>query len=264
MTNCVSSAKLSNKKTFITSQCSCSPTPTNCNRTSAVADSGATSIYFAKDAPVTDIDPSSPTIVVGTATGQQQTSSATAKHRIPHLPEEFPRTGHIMPSFSQTLVGIGPICDAGFAVTFSKEDVVVHDKTGRDILTGWRKPTGARLWRFSLLPKHAPTRSPSAPHQRASLTAFSAYDLPSVEALVRWYHAAAGFPVRDTWLRAIKAGNFDSWPGLTYNNAARYCPSADETIKGHMTQTCQGVRSTKTKETTPTLLRAAGRAAVLR
>ena len=48
------------------------------------------------------------------------------------------------------------------------------------------------------------------------------YDLPSVEAPVRYMHAAAGFPVRSTWLKAIKCGNFNSWPGLTYNNAAKY------------------------------------------
>ena len=54
------------------------------------------------------------------------------------------------------------------------------------------------------------------------------YDLPSVEALVRYMHAAAGFLVRSTWLKAIKNGNFNSWPGLTYNNAAKYCPQSME------------------------------------
>ena len=52
-------------------------------------------------------------------------------------------------------------------------------------------------------------------------------------------------PVRSTWLKAIKNGNFNSWPGLTYNNAAKYCPQSVETMKGHMVQSSQGVRSTK-------------------
>jgi hypothetical protein len=39
---------------------------------------------------------------------------------------------------------------------------------------------------------------------RSTLQAFSAYDLPSVEALLKYFHVAAGFPVKDTWLRAIK------------------------------------------------------------
>ena len=66
-------------------------------------------------------------------------------------------------------------------------------------------------------------------------------DLPSMGALVGFYHACAGFPVKQTWLKAIKAGNFNSLPGLTYSNATRYCPDADETIKGHLAQQRQNV-----------------------
>ena len=73
------------------------------------------------------------------------------------------------------------------------------------------------------------------------------YDLPSVEVLVKYFHAAAGFPVKDTWLKAIKNKNYVSWPGLTYENARKYCPSADDNLKGHLVQTRQGIRSTKPK-----------------
>ena len=70
--------------------------------------------------------------------------------------------------------------------------------------------------------------------------AFSAYDLPLVEALVIHFHVAAGYPVRNTWLRAIETGNFASFPGLTLANSKRFCPSADKTIKGHLVQERQG------------------------
>ena len=98
---------------------------------------------------------------------------------------------------------------------------------------------------MSLLPedKIIPDITPNA--QQSTLKAFSTYDLSSVEALIRYFHAAAGFPVRYTWLKAIKAGNFDLWPGLTYQNATKYCPTSKETIKGHMVQTRQHVRSTR-------------------
>ena len=75
-------------------------------------------------------------------------------------------------------------------------------------------------------------------------------DLPSIPALAGFYHACLGFPVKQTWLDAIKAGNFDSFNGLTYSNAARYCPDADETIMGHLAQQCQNIRSTKPKSPT--------------
>ena len=79
----------------------------------------------------------------------------------------------------------------------------------------------------------------------ATLTAYSAYDLPSVAALIRYLHAAAGYPVWSTGLRAIGAGNYSPWPGITLANATKYCSSADATIMGHLVQKCQGVRSTK-------------------
>ena len=50
------------------------------------------------------------------------------------------------------------------------------------------------------------------------------------------------------WLKAIKDGNYDSWQGLTYINATKYFPLADETTKGLMVKTRQGVLSTKPKK----------------
>jgi hypothetical protein len=76
-------------------------------------------------------------------------------------------------------------------------------------------------------------------------------DLPSVGSLAGFYHACLGFPVKQTWLEAIKVGNCDSFDGLTYSNAERYCPDADETIMGHLAQQCQNVRPTKPKPPAP-------------
>ena len=58
-------------------------------------------------------------------------------------------------------------------------------------------------------------------------------------------HTAAGLTVKSTWLKAIKKGNFETWPVLTYTNASKYCPHTVDTIKGHMVQSLQGVISTK-------------------
>ena len=104
-----------------------------------------------------------------------------------------------------------------------------------------------KMWRFTLSPTEDSTTPTTQRKKRTSLCADRAYDLPSVEALVRYLHAAAGFPMKHTWLNGIKADNFDMWPGLTYSNASKYFPQAAETIKGHMTQTKQGARSTKAK-----------------
>ena len=69
-------------------------------------------------------------------------------------------------------------------------------------------------------------------------------NLPNLEALICFLHAVARSPIKSTWLQAIRAGNYDSWPGLTHAAALKYSPSTDATIKGHLTQARQGTQST--------------------
>jgi hypothetical protein len=91
---------------------------------------------------------------------------------------------------------------------------------------------------------------------RAAGTLFDprSLDLPSMGSLVGFFHACLGFPVKQTWLDAIKAGNCDTFDGLTYSNAAKYCPDSDKMIMGHLAQQCRNVRSTKPNQPTPSLL----------
>jgi hypothetical protein len=70
-------------------------------------------------------------------------------------------------------------------------------------------------------------------------------DLPSIPALVAFYHACLGFLVKDTWLNAIKVENCDTFASLAYSNVARYCPNSNETILGHLARMHQNVQSTK-------------------
>jgi hypothetical protein len=76
-------------------------------------------------------------------------------------------------------------------------------------------------------------------------------DLPSIGAFIGFYHACLGFPVKQTWLDAIKAGNCDTFDGLTYSDAAKYCLDVDKTIMGHLAQQRQNVRLTKPKQPMP-------------
>lgn len=69
--------------------------------------------------------------------------------------------------------------------------------------------------------------------------------LPSTKEVVRFLHAALGFPTKATLLTAAQNGNLVTFPGLTLENIKRHFPESDETQKGHMRQTRQGVRSTK-------------------
>ena len=131
---------------------------------------------------------------------------------------DFPTTGYIMTSLTNTLIGVGPICDANCTVVFKKNNVTVFSPECKTILTVWIEKKLPRLCRFALKPNDNIITDYTTTNQKTP-AAHSAYDLPSIEALVRYMHAAAGFPVKYTWLKAIKKGNFETWPGLTYSNA---------------------------------------------
>ena len=229
------------------------------------------------------------------ATGQSCTSTTTAQLNISNIPTAA-RTGYIMPGFTNNLLSLGKLCDAGCTAALDKHHLLVHDRTGALILKGSRKTMGARLWRIDITPNAAPpqaqmvtahvtprpniipmdedndnsnpigrvtntppsppprmahaeppTNMPTATQQQPTRTTAHAraYDLPSVPHLIAYLHATAGYPVKSTWLAAIKRGAYSSWPGLTPTLVARYCPDADETRRGHTAQPRQHIRSTQ-------------------
>ncbi len=278
------------------------------NNFTAIADKGASHHYCHTNAPVPNRDYNAPTTVVGIVDGNYCKSIATATLDLPDLP---PGTAscHIMPSFVNNLLSMGVFCDADCSVTFTKHNARVTNNAGTVILTGFREPTGAKMWWFNLQPpwhpchppplacnawppqihqshiipdddedtvqQYFPPASPSVPaylpavpptvhpivpptiHGPAVRTPSGtpimrpteyhrkAYDLPSTRALIEYLHCCIGSPKKSTLLKAVKNGNFRSFPGLTYTNVSRYCPdNANATVLGHLTQVRQGLRST--------------------
>ena len=75
--------------------------------------------------------------------------------------------------------------------------------------------------------------------------AFSAYTLKTKLELVRYFHTAAGFPTKPTWVKAIKNNNYEMWPGLTWEAASKYFPESIETWRGHGRKMQMNLRSIK-------------------
>ncbi len=102
-----------------------------------------------------------------------------------------------------------------------------------------RKKKGAKLW----------TVSAAATDNKCKKVS-NVYDIPSsINQTIKYLHAAAGYPVEDTWVKAINAGNCTTWPGLTATAARKHFPESNEAEKGHMKHQRQGVRSTRTLQT---------------
>ena len=92
---------------------------------------------------------------------------------------------------------------------FHKHTVAIYDLQGIPLIQGWRDNTGTNLWRFALRPQNSTPSAKEKDRQAftfvpytsgnySNIQAFSAYDFPSMESLVRYFHVAAGFPVKST------------------------------------------------------------------
>ena len=153
-------------------------------------------------------------------------------------------------------MSVGKTADDGTISVFTKdgvnvfkEDDVLITCKGEPILIGVRDSHGR--YRIPLMQRrgHWQPRRPSKKARKALRHANSVYDLPSTEQAIKWMHAVCGYPVKSTWLKAIKAGNYVGWPMITERNVQKYYPETVETAKGHLNQTRKNVRSTKAKST---------------
>eukprot|EP00956_Cyclotella_meneghiniana_P001080 scaffold1265_cov38-Cyclotella_meneghiniana.AAC.7 len=156
--------------------------------------------------------------------------------------------------FPDSLISVGQLADDETVSIFLKEGVSVHKEEdvlitvkNEPLLIGVRDEQG----RYRIpLQQHKGQWKPRHASKKARQTlrkANSVYDLPSTEQAIKWMHAVCGYPVKTTWLKAIKAGNYVGWPLLTVKNVTKYHPETTETPKGHLNQTRKNVRSTKPK-----------------
>ena len=94
----------------------------------------------------------------------------------------------------------------------------------------------------------APRVQPSAIDNLPSGTvavANNVYELPSLREGVRFMHAVCGYPVKSTWLKAIRNNHYVGWPLLTVTNVNKHYPETLETPRGHLNVIPAGRMSTK-------------------
>ena len=127
------------------------------------------------------------------------------------------------------------LVDAGYTPTITKDIVKIYNTADVEftvkadaVLRGWReKDTG--LWRIPLEEgidkdnvENPNTQTvltqmtPTAILKEKNVADFmcNICDLRKQSEIVRFLHAAAKFPTKRTWLKAIKKGFYSSWPGL--------------------------------------------------
>ena len=156
------------------------------------------------------------------------------------------READILPGLTTPLISVNKLAEEGYTTIFhpGENGVTIHEPgtvtvaTTMDAILQGNKKKGEKLWTIE------------ANDTSAKEHANKVYDLPSIAQTVRYLHAAAGFPTEETWIKAIKKGNYSTWPTITTTIVRRHFPESDETQKGHMKRQRQGVRSTRVREET--------------
>jgi hypothetical protein len=95
-----------------------------------IANSGSSGFYFSCGAPVANYNPRPPTVGVMVANWCPEHSVASATlASVSTLPPSM-KSGHVMPSFLHTLIGLGPFANQGCKIVFNKTSVTVFHPDG--------------------------------------------------------------------------------------------------------------------------------------
>ena len=182
---------------------------------------------------------------------------------IPELPPEA-RRAHVCPDLAHSLlVSIKQLVDAGCKVEYDIVEVRVKYR-GKVVWRGGREKSSG-LWILPMSPEDPAqlklsepkwidavntlgmnaTRLLSRPREQAN----NAFATTTKADLIKYLHQAAFSPVKQTFLKAIKNGQFATWPGLTEEAVKKYLPeSSPATDKGHMKRQQKNIRSTTKEE----------------
>jgi hypothetical protein len=126
---------------------------------------------------------------------------------------------NIVPGLHSALVSAPKLADTGYTMVLTKHGMAIYgDNT--TAITASNPPilksnqcqdTG--LWRLNLDPddNHATPKMINV-----------IFNLPSSREIFLWYHASAGFPLKETFIDAVRNGNYATWPKLMVMLINRY------------------------------------------
>jgi hypothetical protein len=235
----------------------------------AVSDTAATSKSFLPSAPTL---PTSTVSTAMFHPPNGATAAATMIHKLHCNLREQACSVNIVPSLvGNSLLITVKMVEAGYTAIYDDKEVNFYNTTttnitvSKDAIFKGGQCPWAKLWCVPLIGnacnKNTDTLLLNHPHKHDCLNSFyeaesttttqehinaimlqtigreyihNMYKLPSIESTIRYLHAAAGFLVEKTWLKAIQRGNYNSWPLINITNVACYFPESKEMQKGHM------------------------------
>ena len=162
-------------------------------------------------------------------------STHTELLSFPQLPLAAQRAHVLLALQNKALLSIGQFCDSNFTAVLRKGQVkLINDDT---TITCKIDPSTGLY--YIDLPEPPPV-APQALHPFAC----SAYKIKTKADLFQYLHRCAFSPLVHTWTKAIDAGYFATWPGLTSKLVHKHLPKLLASVKEHLKQDRQNISST--------------------
>ena len=159
---------------------------------------------------------------------------------IPELPPAA-TLAHVVPELNtHSLISVGQLCDAGCTATVDSDTIDIL-YNGETVLSGDRSDI-TTLWHL----KYAPTTEQT---KLLPYYANKTIGTNTTKNIVEFFHAAMFSPTNSTLYKALKLNYITNIPGLSADSFKKYAPFSAATIKGHLDQTRQNIRSTKNDKT---------------
>jgi hypothetical protein len=160
-------------------------------------------------------------------------STHTAILDIPQL-SKATKAAHIFPAMeNNSLLLVGQLCNEGYSVLFSIDEVTILNATQKILMKGSRDlDTG--LWRINLC-QNKPSCN-MAPKQAQIHSVNNVYSLRNTGSLVNYLHKAMFSCTKYALIHAVKKGHLATWPVLTEEAINKHLKLSPATEMGRMNQ----------------------------
>ena len=159
------------------------------------------------------------------------------------------KTAHVLDGMTNSsLISIGQLCDDDCVAILDKRRLQVF-KNNKRILMGPRNKTDG-LWDIVLpLPTTSATPVEATPVEARANLQINAIirKNTSKTQLVTYLYGCCCSPTTSTWKKAIKNGNFITWPGIDDLSINAHLEDSVDSAKGHLDQERKNLQSTRIK-----------------
>jgi hypothetical protein len=175
---------------------------------------------------------------------------ASKKMRLKHNLRPKASKMNIVPNLHSMLISIPKMADADYIAVFDKKEARIYDamttivSASKDPILVAPRYQDTGLWKLNLdyevLGRKYPDQFIAGVDKANAI-----FNLPNTWQSLLCHHALARFPLKETFLAAVQAENYATWPCLTTTLIHEHFLELDKTQNGHMKGLQKGVWSTK-------------------